>query len=297
MGREGWRRRVIWAILGISVGLIVIVLVWSGRVREPVYEGRAVSEWSMDLISPRPELRSNATVVLRAAGSNAVPALIRQLRRRDSVLKRPFIAVAPRLPISWRRSFLRFVRPFNPADERKAAAAAMSLVGTNAPVGVLLRAMRDRDPQVGSFAAVALGAAGGASVPGLIEALEDRDARIRSLACYGLGLMGAEAGAAVPALSARILDGELQIAEQAAWALSRIGEAAVPVLVLRLGDPEPRARVLAARTLGRMGRSARGSVSALLVAAGDSDATVRKEVREALQKVSPGIDVPDFEQE
>jgi HEAT repeat protein len=275
------------------VGLVVFLLVWGGRVREPVYEGRAVSEWSMDLISPRPELRSNATEVLLEAGTDAVPALIRQLRRRDSVLKRPFIAVAPRLPVSWRRSFLRFVRPFNPADERKAAAAAMRLMGTNAPVGPLLRALRDRDPQVASFSAVALGSVGRASVPGLIEALEDPQARIRSLACYGLGLMGPEAAAAVPGLSERFLDGEMQIAEQAAWALARIGEAAVPELVLKLGDPEPKARVLAARTLGQMGRRAKGSLSALLVAAGDSEATVRNEAREALQRVSPGINVPD----
>jgi HEAT repeat protein len=284
-------------MVGIMVGLVVFLMVWGGRVREPVYEGRAVSEWSLDLISPRPELRSNATVVLREAGPDAVPALIRQLRRRDSVLKRPFIAVAPRLPVSWRRSFLRFVRPFNPADERKAAAAAMSLMGTNVPVEPLLRALRDRDPQVGSFSAVALGSIGGASVAGLIEALEDREARIRSLACYGLGLMGPEAAAAVPALSERFSDGELQIAEQAAWALSRIGKAAVPGLVLKLGDPEPRARLLAARTLGQMGRSAKGSVSALLVAVGDSDATVRKEVLEALQKIAPGISVPESDAE
>jgi hypothetical protein len=280
------------AFILLAFGFIAL-LVWPEP--EPRYENRTLTEWSLDLNSPFPEVRSNATVTIRSMGPEAVPPLVRQLDSRDSLLKRPFLALAPRLPVSWRRKFMRTMRPFEPAAERLAAVKALACLGTNAPVGPLLRLLRHTDRQLAAEAANALVSMGSAAVPSLVQALEDPEPGVRALACYGLSRIGRSAAEAAPALVRRLNDRELQIASQAANALLQIGPPATPALVRALSDPDPITRYHAARTLGSMGHSARSAVPELVVAAHDIDPSVRREARNALRILAPDFPLNDVD--
>jgi HEAT repeat protein len=283
------RRRRLWiggVILLLAIGLM-IALFWPEP--EPLYDDRTIAAWSLDLISLDATARSNATVVLRAIGPEAIPPLVRQLDRRETLLKRPFVVLAPRLPVTWRRKFIGTMQPFHPADERLAAATALALFGTNSPPAPLLGRLRDVDSRVSTEAANALAAIGPAAVPGFIEALDAPEPRVRALACYGLSRIGRGAVEAAPALVRRLSDRELQIAGQAANALLRIGPAVVPELTEALSDPDSTTRYHAARTLGALGRSARSAVPALLEAARDTDPVVSREARNAIRIVAPDV--------
>src|SRR6185503_18829487 len=142
---------------------------------EPVYRGRTVTAWARDLNNPDPLVRSNATEAVRALGPEAAPALARTLGKRDSLFKKPFLAFAPRLPVTWRQKLSRVLKPFNATADRLGAVQALGLLGTNAPVQPFLKALRDPDRQVSALAAAALGGIGAPAVPGLVAALDDPD--------------------------------------------------------------------------------------------------------------------------
>jgi HEAT repeat protein len=292
---EPSRRR--WLLTG-AIALLAAVgflALWFWPEPEILYENRTVTEWSLDLLSPQVAVRNNATVSLRAIGPEAVPALVRQLERRDSLLKRPFIALAPQLPVSWRRKFTGTMRPFEPSDGRLAAAMALSLFGTNVPVEPLLRRLRDVEKGVAAQAANSLAAIGPTSLPGLIEAADDSIPWVRAMACQALSQLGSSAAPAAEVLSRRLSDGELQIAAQAANALRNIGTPAVEHLISALNHPDPRSRYHAARTLVAIGRPARTAVPALIVAARDSDPSVKREARSALRILAPEVLLDDLE--
>jgi HEAT repeat protein len=280
-----------WLLILVAAVLVAIacIALLSWPEPERLYENRTLREWSLDLNSPLPEVRNNATSILRSIGREAVPPLVRQLESRDSLLKRPFLALAPRLPVSWRRKFIRAMRPFEPADERLGAVKALACLGTNAPVAPLLPLLRHSDRQLSAESATALASIGPASVPGLILALDDPEPLVRSLACYSLSRIGRGAAEAAPALIRRLSDRELQIAAQAANALVQIGPVATPALARALNDPDPMTRYHAAKTLGSLGYSARSAVPALMVAAQDMDPSVRREAQIALRILAPDL--------
>jgi HEAT repeat protein len=286
------RRSSWWVACVVVLGLAGVVWLVLRSDPEPVYENRTVTEWSLDLISPFAATRTTAADRLRAIGPEAVPHLTRQLHRRDSSLKRPFIAVAPRLPVSWRRAFLRSLRLFDPADERLAAALALQLYGSHVPPEPLLRALRQDDGRLSSESATALAAVGPAAVPGLIDALEDPQPRVRALACYALSRMRPAPPEAAPALARRLTDPELQIAGQAAHALQQIGTPAVPHLIQVLQEADPRGRQHAALALGAMGRQGQPAVPTLLAALEDEEGSVREQARKALRNLAPDL-VPE----
>jgi HEAT repeat protein len=280
----------------LPVAAIAVVLLLLGLLAprlwlepEPRFENRSVTEWSLDLLSPLALVRSNATVSLRAIGPIAIPPLVRQLERGDSLLKQPYIALAPRLPVSWRRKFRSTVRPFQASEGRLAAAMALSLYAPHVPVEPLLRRLRDVDKAVAAQAANTLAAIGPASLPGLMQAADDPTPWVRAMACQALSKLGPTAAPAAEVLARRLGDGELQIAEQAAHVLLRMGAPAVPHLTSALTSPDPRSRYHAARSLGSMGRPARSAVPALLVAAADSDPSVQREARNALRILAPDL--------
>ncbi len=143
--------------------------------------------------SPYPNVRSNATAALRAMGTNGIPSLLKTLQRREPILKRPFLLLAPKLPIWFRRSFIRVFKPFDATGDRLAAVNALAALGTNAPVPPLLKALHDPERQIAAQAATALGNVGEPAVPSLIGALNDRDGYVRSMACYALSTIGPHA--------------------------------------------------------------------------------------------------------
>ena len=272
----------------LSVALVgALAFAWLSRrpPEQPVYQGRTVTEWARDLNSLYPEVRSNATLALRAVGTNGIPSLLQALERRDPAIKKPFLSLAPKLPVWLRRSFMRRFNPFNASRDRLAAVTGLSALGTNAPVRPLINALRDPDQPVVAQAATALAGIGKAAVPDLIRALNDSDVHVRSMACYALSMMSFAPAEAAPALIERLTDSV--IGEQVLYALGRIGRAAIPSLMESLKHPDERVRAQAARALGGMRPPAKECAPALIAATKDPHWAVRTRAVEALGNVWP----------
>jgi HEAT repeat protein len=106
-----------------------------------------------------------------------------------------------------------------------------------------------------------------------VKALDDRDATVRHQAIFALGQIGNEAGEAVPALAAILLeDPDPNTRREAALALSKMGLAArtaVLALARALEDEEPWVRMNAAHALAWLKTEARPAIPALTKALQD----------------------------
>ena len=133
-----------------------------------------------------------------------------------------------------------------------------------------------------------MGAGAKDAVPALIGALDDSDKQVWSFAISALANIGPEAKAAVPALiegfgsrrRGRDRD-RRQVQTRAAFALSRIGAAAIPALIEALKTDDDGLRAGAAKALAGMGAEAGAAIPAL-IANLKGDDEVRREVVEAL---------------
>src|SRR5439155_27058601 len=191
-----------WLIILVITVVAVLALAWFGRRAppEPVYQGRTLMAWARDMNNPDAEARSNALAALQTMGTNGSAGLIRVLEVRDPAVMKPFLWLAPKLPLWVRRSFVRSFKPFNATADRLAAVRAFAAFGTNAPVSPLIHALRDHDRMIATEAAAALGQMGKPAVPDLVRELRDSDGSVRLMACYTLGLIGPAASPAAPVL-------------------------------------------------------------------------------------------------
>ncbi len=135
------------------------------------------------------------------------------------------------------------------------------------------------------------------ALPALIRALDDPDKQVWSNAVSALANLGPDAAEAVPALledldsrksraSQRQSERE-QTAFRTAYALSRIGSAAIPPLIDALRSDDTMLRAGAAKALGGMGPDARAAIPALLENLGHGDGAVTHEVADALGAIGP----------
>jgi HEAT repeat protein len=129
-------------------------------------------------------------------------------------------------------------------------------------------------------------------VPPLVQALKSRHDRLRKLAIACLGLLGAEAGSAVPALIAVFSDRDEEIRNLAADALARIGPAAVPALLKATRDSAGPVRAAAYRALGQVGPPDLATRTALRRGLRDADIEVRVQTAVALWRVGVGGQEP-----
>ena len=160
----------------------------------------------------------------------------------------------------------------------------------------LVKALRDPNRFVRWAAARTLGKMAPVDpeqvVPGLAFLLNDQDLDLRLQAANSLGLYGAEARAAVPALTQTVSRGDGEIRRAAMLALAAIGpdngRAAIPAITGELTHHNPQVRQAAAQVLGRFGPAARSAERALMERAEvDSDIDVRKAASDALLDILP----------
>ena len=104
--------------------------------------------------------------------------------------------------------------------------------------------------------------------------------------------MGPSAIAAEPELRKKLADPNETIALSAAWALAEIDPSSaeiarqsVPLLIKGLADAEPRVRMQAAVSLGRLGPLAKDAAPALKTILHDQDAMVRIAAEKALKAI------------
>src|SRR5262249_46399239 len=97
----------------------------------------------------------------------------------------------------------------------------------------------------------------------LIKRLKDKDVDVRSGAAFALGELGEEAKEAVPALIQALQDADRNARFWSAEALGKIGAPAVPALAEALKDKNAGVRYGAAYALAKMGAEAKAAVGAL----------------------------------
>lgn len=132
--------------------------------------------------------------------------------------------------------------------------------------------LRNWDWMAGNKPGTSSVAAPQASVADLIVQLGDSDAQRRSEAADTLGLIGSDAGKAVPALVKALGDACEPVGINAAYALASIGRKAVKPLIDTLASEDANARRHAMFALGAMGTP---GTSAVLDASTSSNASVR----------------------
>jgi len=220
--------------------------------REPVHQGRRLTEWlaELDRHTPDPE-RQKAEQAIRCIGTNALPHLMRWLQTRDSALKLKMMELAGK------QSLIRF--PFTTANLRvNRAIAAFRTLGTDAEsaIPVLIDwiegkgsgKMDFRTRMIAISTLRELGPAARHAIPTLIEALKDNDARGRANAAGALGTIGQDSSVVVPALVVSLSDPDSVVRGNSVGALIRFGEqakAAVPALEITLHDTNANVRNLA----------------------------------------------------
>jgi HEAT repeat protein len=129
------------------------------------------------------------------------------------------------------------------------------------------------------------------ALPVLIKALDDQDKQVWSNSVSAIAAIGPEAKEAIPALiddldskrgrGQRGFD-KNQALVRSAYALTRIGPAAIPPLIQALGGDDTPLRAGAAKALGGMGPAAKEAIPALISNLKHADNDVQREVIESL---------------
>jgi HEAT repeat protein len=139
-----------------------------------------------------------------------------------------------------------------------------------------------------------LGPAAKDAVPALLKVIDDSDKQVWSNALAALASIGPDAKEAIPTLLLIFESGKGrsqrfrergQMIVRAAYALTRIGPAAVPPLIEALGKDDAGLRAGAAKALGGMGPAAKDAVPALVAILGNQDPEVQREVIDALGSI------------
>ncbi len=130
------------------------------------------------------------------------------------------------------------------------------------------------------------------ALPVAMASLDDPDAKVRNAARYLLGTLGKEAHAAAPLLRESLRHGDELDRILSAWALVHVepskenSQAAIPLLLTALQNPNPQVRLETAITLGTIGAGSPEVRAALETAQNDEDPLVKDAVSKALKAVT-----------
>jgi HEAT repeat protein len=278
-----------WSYLALAVALSL-----GPALGQSGFDGESTSSLIEQLKSDDPAAREDAAMALLTAGEDAReawPALVLALtddERLDcAVAARALFTAAPKMAdVSSSIAALKF-------DTKARSAAAWEICGLGPSAAqaapALIEALASEDKHARNFAVVALAMVGPTpeAVPALVKVMKDVGSLEppqmnyrypRASAAIALGLMGADAKQAVPAL-VDMLKGEDASSWEyhraaAAFALGEIGpdaKEAAPVVMRALKDPSPVVQRWAARALAGISEPPDETVAAL-VATLSSDA-------------------------
>jgi HEAT repeat protein len=258
-------KRVYIALALFTVALVGVIVWQAGQQREPVYQGKPLSEWLKTYAKLRHggdhppalmKLEWKADEAVRQIGSNAIPTLLRLLKAKDSPLKLMLVGLAKRQHI--------IKIEFLPADRwNQAGFGGFEVLETNAQ----------------------------SAVPALIGIVNQNISHdSQSYTIETLGLLGPAAKAAVPTLLQCATNADRNIRFQAILALGKIHaepERFVPALTTALHDTDSNVRSLALGLLGRFGLDAKPAVPALIESLNDRDTVIRRYATNALKAIDP----------
>jgi HEAT repeat protein len=264
--------------LPIFWGLLFLLL----REPEPAYQGKRLSDWLMELNTPR---KSAAQDAIRHIGRNAVPFLCRELLITDSNLKLKWQQVAGKQ----RLIHFKVVPAF---DRHEHAREAIMILGPVArpAIPVLIEAFKQgnvghRISPYDPFPSI-----GRESIAPLVAACTNENKWVQFFAVRALQTFTNDAPAVVPQLIRSLSSPDPRVRYGAITSLMHVRslpDLAVPALAQTLADVDPGVRALAAYTLGLYGHEAETIKPVLEAAFEDNDPGVRGFAAWAMVKINP----------
>ncbi|PYK97465.1 MAG: hypothetical protein DME19_16230 [Verrucomicrobia bacterium] len=275
------------AVVALLAVLIMGTAFLALRPREPVYQGKPLSEWIDRLGVGTDEQIQVAEEAVRRIGTNGLPALIRMIDSEDSWLKKKIMQLAQK------QSLLSVPLVSGRIDQFRAVNAFHVLGAEAKPASSdLLKLVENGPDPVRSYALSALADVGpdARAVPTLVCCLKDhtRADYTRFKAAIALGTMRSKAEIAIPELLAALRDRNDDVRCHAAWALAQINRESnevVPALTELLNDADSRVRNRAAVSLGEFGTNAKAAIPALLRLLNDPQVGISASI--ALKQIDP----------
>jgi len=281
--------------LVLLLALLAGMIAWQSlRVREPHYEGKALSVWLKEYdhrlrnLSPAVHGRRStvsADMAIRAVGTNAIPFLLQRLRACDSPLQIRLRTLARKIPF-----FDSRVR--TAIDLRREGANGFIALGKlgNSAVPQLAEMLSEKtDPSIARTAIHVLEKFEDDVVLGpLIAATTNIDPVVRSAALVDLGNRRSNTNGVVRAVLNALSDSDPSVRCSAALALSKFtdqAEVILPALVTALHDSSSSVQDMAAQSIGRFGVKAIAAVPALVQLVKDKGTA--SPAAGALQKIDP----------
>ncbi|MBN2371838.1 MAG: HEAT repeat domain-containing protein [Vicinamibacteria bacterium] len=220
-------------------------------------------------------------------GASGARLVAREILDKELVM--PPDRPAVRIPPGGVSGLLRALEDFDPRV-RIAAVSALGQAGTQEAFGGLIRALADENENVCLSAERQLEGVrlGPSLLPELIQTFHGNAGLCHAVAARAIGLIGADAHSATPALVSGLGDQRSDVRRWTAWALGQIGpgaQAAVPELVRCMPDREMGWTALEA--LGRIGPGAKLAVPSILSELRDDRAAVRRLSAQALGRIGP----------
>ena len=261
------KRLILFSSVVVAVILVVSWNYWKADPRGPIYYGKPVVEWALDLNSPSLKVRQEATTNIATFDADALPTPPScSLADPDPVFAHMVRLVGWHAPQKVTRSLFRMANPYDAPMKRAAAAQALRLMGTRAAPALpaLTRALED-DKTVSWHAALALSQFGEDGVKALTGKLDAASPAQAGFICYALSTMGRTASNAAPALVRQLGAKDSNVVERAGTALGAIGPAAIPALQHVLTTPGSDAHLVAIHALSQMGPVARQAIPELLL--------------------------------
>ena len=172
-------------------------------------------------------------------------------------------------------------------EEKEKAAVGLMALGKSAVAGLqAILARGDSDARWWAVRTLA-GISGMAATRSLLAALSDPDEDVQVCAVMGIGERQEMDPTAPSRLVALLHGSNPYLGRHVSDALSKIGEAAVPDLLIALEDKSPAVRSQAARALVRI--ESQQAVPALIKALDDPEAAVEHYAWDALQRMGVGV--------
>jgi len=248
-----------FAVLLVALLAGIVLLVLREREPEPVVQGKRLGHWLKGYQKGmNPQARAKADEIIRQTGTNAIPTLLRMLRRRDPELKSWLIKVM-------RGQHLVRVNIIPDHDRHYQAALAFAQLGAAGRVAIpaLIRIFdEDISPSSRFWSINALGSIGSSAsnaVHFLISATTNSTTEVRLTSISALAEIRAEPELTVAALTNVLNDQEFMVRYYAVLALENLGaeaKEAVPALKRLLNDPDRSVRQRAAAALNKIERAA-----------------------------------------
>ncbi|EEF60945.1 HEAT repeat domain-containing protein [Pedosphaera parvula] len=272
------------------------------RPREPVYQGKTLTQWLRQGIgSTNAEDEKLIVKAVTIIGTNALPVLLQKIQATDSPLKLKFISLIER------QSFVEI--KFTKAWESKSEATeGFCILGPSAkPAVPKLTELLQYDDS--GYVAMSLAGIGIDGVPPLVQALTNSNLGVKYRALDALKGMGLVrfidnwppdrlaiipevAKIAVPPLLECLESKDQFTRARAAKTLGALGcepDLVVPALINQLKEANynPRVAVPALQALAMLGPRAKAAVPVLLQALNDPAFLAHSEVTNALKKIDP----------